>query len=107
MLQEDKEASLALKIVWIQQYRDSNNLKILNRAKNAYAANNSKKKNYSETNRKTRFLSLRIFGLLSSSLLLFPQRFGQYVLRRSSGICRTGEPSRNVELRPLMNPWVN
>ena len=27
-----------------------------------------------------RFLSLRVFGLLSSSLLLFPQRFGQYIL---------------------------
>ena len=32
-------------------------------------------------------LSLRVFGLLSSSLLLFPQRFGQYVLRPSSGVC--------------------
>ena len=29
-------------------------------------------------------LLLRIFGQLSSSLLLFPQRFGQYVLRPSS-----------------------
>ena len=27
------------------------------------------------------FLSLTVFGLLSSSLLLFPQRFGWYVLR--------------------------
>ena len=35
------------------------------------------------------FLSLRFFGLLSSSLLLFPQRFGWYVLRPSSGVCRT------------------
>ena len=26
------------------------------------------------------FLSLRVFGLLSSSLLLFPQRFGRYIL---------------------------
>ena len=50
------------------------------------------------------FLSLRVFGLLSSSLLLFPQRFGRYVLRPSSGVCRTQEPSRNVELRPLLNP---
>ena len=33
------------------------------------------------------FLSLRVFGLLSSSLLLFPQRFGRYVLRPSSGFC--------------------
>ena len=31
------------------------------------------------------FLSLRVFGLLSSSLLLFPQRFGRYVLWPSSG----------------------
>ena len=35
------------------------------------------------------FLSLRVFGLLSSSLLLFPRRFGRYVLRPSSGVCRT------------------
>ena len=37
------------------------------------------------------FLSLRFFRLLSSSLLLllFPQRFGRYVLRPSSGVCRT------------------
>ena len=49
-------------------------------------------------------LSLRFFGLLSSSLLLFPQRFGRYVLRSSSGVCRTREPSRNFELRPLLNP---
>ena len=50
------------------------------------------------------FLSLRVFGLLSSSLLLFPQRFGRYVLRPSSGVCRTREPSWNFELRPLLNP---
>ena len=49
------------------------------------------------------FLSLRFFGLLFSSLL-FPQRFGQYVLRPSSGVCRTWEPSRNFELRPLLKP---
>ena len=30
---------------------------------------------------------LQVFGLLSSSLLLFPQRFGRYVLRPSSGVC--------------------
>ena len=41
------------------------------------------------------FLSLRVFGLLSSSLLLFPQRFNRYVLRPSSGVCQTREPSRN------------
>ena len=50
------------------------------------------------------FLSLRFFGLLSSSLLLFPQRFGRYVLRPSSGICRIREPSRNFKLRPLLKP---
>ena len=33
-------------------------------------------------------LSLRVSGLLFSSLLLFPQRFGRYVLRPSSGVCR-------------------
>ena len=49
------------------------------------------------------FWSLRVFGLLSSSLLLFPQRFSRYVLRPSSGVCRTREPSRNFELRPLLN----
>ena len=50
------------------------------------------------------FLSLRVFGLLSLCLLLFPQRFGWYVLRPSSGVCRTRKPSRNFELRPLLNP---
>ena len=50
------------------------------------------------------FLSLRFFGLLSSSLLLFPQRFGQYVLRPSSGVCRTRKPSRNFKLHPLLKP---
>ena len=35
------------------------------------------------------FLSLRVFGLLSSSLLLFPQGFVRYVLRPSSGVCWT------------------
>ena len=32
------------------------------------------------------FLSFRVFGLLSSSLLLYSKRFGQYVLRPSSGV---------------------
>ena len=50
------------------------------------------------------FLSLRFFRLLSSSLLLFPQHFGWYVLRPSSGVCRTREPSRNFKLRPLLKP---
>ena len=50
------------------------------------------------------FLSLRVFGLLSSSLLLFPQRFDRCVLQPSSGVCRTRKPSRNFELHPLLNP---
>ena len=50
------------------------------------------------------FLSLRVFGLLSSSLLLFPQRFGRYNFRPSSDVCRTREPTRNFEQRPLLNP---
>ena len=40
------------------------------------------------------------FGLLSSSLLLFPQRFGRYVLRTSSDVCRTRKPIWNFELGP-------
>ena len=48
---------------------------------------------------------LRIFGLFSSSLLLFPQHFGWYVLRPSSGVCRTWEPTWNFKLHPLLNPW--
>ena len=48
-------------------------------------------------------LYITVFGLLSSSLLLFLQRFGRYVLR-PSGVCRTREPTRNFELRPLLNP---
>ena len=50
------------------------------------------------------FLSLRVFRLLSSSLLLFPQHFGRYVLQPSSGICQTLELSQNFKLRPLLNP---
>ena len=42
-------------------------------------------------------VSLRVFGLLSSSLLLFPQRFSRYVLWLSSGVCRTR--GTNTELR--------
>ena len=49
------------------------------------------------------YLSLRVFRLLSSSLLSFPQRFGRYVLWSYSGVCRTWEPSQNLELRPLLN----
>ena len=44
------------------------------------------------------------FRTISSFLLLFPQRLGRYVLRPSSGVCRTREPTRNFELRPLLNP---
>ena len=49
------------------------------------------------------FFSLRVFGLLSSFLWLFPQRFGQYVLWPSSGVCRTWEPTQNFEQCPLLN----
>ena len=49
-------------------------------------------------------ITLRFFGLLSSSLLLFSQRFGWCVLWPSSGVCRTREPPRNFELRPLLKP---
>ena len=39
--------------------------------------------------------------------MLFPQRFGRYVLRPSSGIGRTRKPTRNFEVRPLLNPrWI-
>ena len=53
------------------------------------------------------FLSVRVFELLSSSLLLFSQRFGRYVLRPSSGVYRTREPTRNFELCPLLNPRLS
>ena len=50
------------------------------------------------------FLSLRVFGLLSSSLLLFPQRFGRYVLRPSSGVClqpkRCGNNNKDEDNSP-------
>ena len=39
---------------------------------------------------------------MSSSLLLFPHRFGRYVLRPSSDVCRTREPTRNFELRSFI-----
>ena len=47
------------------------------------------------------FLSLSIFELLPSSLLLFPRRFGRYVLWPSSGVCRTREPSFSIILSEL------
>ena len=53
------------------------------------------------------FLSLRFFRLLFSSLLWFPQCFGLYVLRPSSGVFRTREPTRNFDLCPLLNPRVS
>ena len=48
--------------------------------------------------RRVRLLSLRVFGLLSSSLLIFPQRFGWYVLWPSSGVCRTRKLTPNYVL---------
>ena len=56
--------------------------------------------------RVTNFLSLWFFRLLSSSLLLFLQHFGQYVLQPSSGVCRTRELSRNFELRLIETTGV-
>ena len=41
---------------------------------------------------------------MSSSLLLFPQRFSWYILWPSSDVCWTLEPSRNFELHPLLKP---
>ena len=51
------------------------------------------------------FLSLRVVGLLSSSLMLFPQCFGGNVLRPFSGVCQTQETTRTFKLHPLLNPW--
>ena len=52
------------------------------------------------------FLSFRVFTLLSSSLLLYSQCFGQCVLWPSSEVtCWTQEPTWNFEPRPLFNPW--
>ena len=48
------------------------------------------------------FLSLRVFGLLFSCFLLFPQHFGRHVPRPSSGVCQTREPTRNLKLHPLL-----
>ena len=58
---------------------------------------------------------LRVAGLNNSVIikgfrtiffifLLFPQPFGRYLLRLPSDMCRTGEPTRNFELRPSLNP---
>ena len=43
------------------------------------------------------FLSLRVFGQLFSSLLLFPQRFGRYVVRPSSGVCQVPEFDKHLK----------
>ena len=44
-----------------------------------------------------RFLSLKVFRLLSSSLLLF-LHFSQCVLRPSLGVCQTQQPTWNYVL---------
>ena len=44
------------------------------------------------------FLSFRVFRILSSSILLFPQHFGWYVLEPSSGVCQNQEPTWNYLL---------
>ena len=50
-------------------------------------------------------LLIRIFWLLSSSLLFYLQRFDQYVLRPSSSIsCRTLEPTQTLDLNTLFEP---
>ena len=41
-------------------------------------------------------------GFLNYCLHLYC--FGQYVLRPSSGVCRTLEPTQNFELHSLLNP---
>ena len=47
-------------------------------------------------------LLLRIFRLLTSSLLLWSQHFGWYVLQLSSGVsCQTRESTQNLESNPL------
>ena len=51
------------------------------------------------------FLSPWIFGLFSSSSLLYSQCFDRCVLRPYSGVsCQTREPTHNLELIPLFNP---
>ena len=49
------------------------------------------------------FLLLRVFGQLSSYLLI-SITFGRYVLRPSSGVCRPRECLQHFELRHLLNP---
>ena len=57
-------------------------------------------------------LSLRVLGLLFSSLLLFPQRFGRYVFRPFSGVCRrcpwsTGYRRRKWTRRHKFKSWTS
>ena len=59
---------------------------------------------HSGLNKFFKFLSLKIFRLVSSSLLLYSQHFSQYVFPPSSGVsCQTREPTQNLELNPLFN----
>ena len=60
-----------------------------------------------ETTRLKIFIDFYLLGFSDNCFHLycyFPERFGRYVLRPSSGVCRTREPSRNFELRRLLNP---
>ena len=51
------------------------------------------------------FLSFRVFGILSSSLLLYSQRFGRCVFRPSADVsCRSQKPTRSFWPRPLFYP---
>ena len=52
------------------------------------------------------FLSLRVSGLLPSSLLLFPQRYGRYVLWPSSGVCRTQDRRIEDNTRKLTTVYL-
>ena len=50
-------------------------------------------------------LLFRIFGLLTSALLLYSERFGWYVLWLSSDVsCQTQESTQNLEMKPLFEP---
>ena len=48
------------------------------------------------------FLLFRIYGRLTTSLLLYSHRFSRWP---SSGICRTMESTQNFKLRLLFNPY--
>ena len=47
------------------------------------------------------------FPTLVFILMIFPQRFSQYVRKPLSGVCRTQELTWNFELRHLLNPWAS